>query len=145
MELAPGETKKVQFTLDRRTFAYWNIQIHDWHVESGEYELQIGRNAQDIVLSHSVSVESEVNIPKVFDLNSTMGEILADPKGKAVHEQAMAAMTGTEEAQAMGDGEAISNEMIAAMMEGMPLRQLLSFVPGVTKEALNQLILGLDA
>lgn len=146
IELAPGETKKVQFTLERRTFAYWNTQIHDWHVESGEYELQIGRNAQDIVLSCPVAVESEVSIPKVFGLNSTMGEILADPKGKEVFEQAMASMAGAEAAQAMeGDGEAISGEMIAAMMEGMPLRQLLSFVPGVTKEALNQLILGLNA
>ncbi|MEY8495011.1 glycoside hydrolase family 3 C-terminal domain-containing protein [Lachnospiraceae bacterium 29-91] len=150
MELAPGETKKVQFTLERRAFAYWSTQIHDWHVESGEYEIQVGRNAQDIVLSHSVAVESEVHIPKVFDLNSTMGEILADPKGKAVLEQAMASMAGAEEAQAMeeqaqGDGEAISSEMMAAMMEGMPLRQLISFVPGVTKDALNQLLTSLNA
>lgn len=150
IELAPGETKNVQFTLDRRAFAYWSTQIHDWHVESGEYEIQIGRNAQDIVLSHSVAVESEVHIPKVFDLNSTMGEILADPKGKAVLEQAMASMAGAEEAQEMGeeaqgDGGAINSEMMAAMMEGMPLRQLISFVPGVTKEALNQLLMALNA
>lgn len=150
IELAPGETKNVQFTLDRRAFAYWSTQIHDWHVESGEYEIQIGRNAQDIVLSHSVAVESEVHIPKVFDLNSTMGEILADPKGKAVLEQAMASMAGAEEAQAIGeeaqgDGGAINSEMMAAMMEGMPLRQLISFVPGVTKEALNQLLMALNA
>lgn len=145
IELAPGETKKVRFTLDRRAFAYWNTQIHDWHVESGEYELQIGRNAQDIVLSYPVAVESEVSIPKVFGLNSTMGEILADPKGKEVLEQALAAMTGVEAAQAMEGDEAITGEMMAAMMEGMPLRQLLSFVPGVTKEALNQLILELNA
>lgn len=146
IELVPGETKKVQMTLDRRAFAYWNTQIHNWHVASGEYEIQIGKNAQDIVLSHPVEVESEVLIPKVFSLNSTMGEILADPKGKAVFEQAMAAMAGTQEAQAMeGDGEAISGEMIAAMMEGMPLRQLISFIPGVTKEALNQLVSELNA
>ncbi len=150
IELASGETKKVQFTLDRRAFAYWSTQIHDWHVESGEYEIQIGRNAQDIVLSHSIAVESEVHIPKVFDLNSTMGKILADPKGKAVLEQAMASMAGAEEAQEMGeqaqgDGGAISSEMMAAMMEGMPLRQLISFVPGVTKEALNQLLMALNA
>nr|WP_304971579.1 glycoside hydrolase family 3 C-terminal domain-containing protein [uncultured Schaedlerella sp.] len=150
IELAPGETKKVQFTLDRRAFAYWSTQIHDWHVENGEYEIQIGRNAQDIVLSHSVTVESEVHIPKVFDFNSTMGEILADPKGKAVLEQAMASMAGAEEAQEMeeqaqGDGGAINSEMMAAMMEGMPLRQLISFVPGVTKDALNQLLMALNA
>lgn len=149
INLAPGETKKVQFTLDRRAFAYWSTQIHDWHVGSGEYEIQIGRNAQDIVLSHSVAVESEVHIPKVFDFNSTMGEILADPKGKAVLEQAMASMAGAEEAQEMGeqaqgDGGAINSEMMAAMMEGMPLRQLISFVPGVTKDALNQLLMALN-
>lgn len=149
IELAPGETKKVQFTLDRRAFVYWSTQIHDWHVENGEYKIQIGRNAQDIVLSHSVTVESEVHIPKVFDFNSTMGEILADPKGKAVLEQAMASMAGAEEAQEMGeqaqgDGGAINSEMMAAMMEGMPLRQLISFVPGVTKDALNQLLMALN-
>ena len=149
INLAPGETKKVQFTLDRRAFVYWSTQIHDWHVENGEYKIQIGRNAQDIVLSHSVTVESEVHIPKVFDFNSTMGEILADPKGKAVLEQAMASMAGAEEAQEMGeqaqgDGGAINSEMMAAMMEGMPLRQLISFVPGVTKDALNQLLMALN-
>ncbi len=148
VELAPGETKTVQFVLDSRAYAYWNTEIHDWHVESGEYELQIGRNAQDIVLSKTVYVESETMIPKIFNLNSTMGEIMADPKGNAIFEQAFASMAG-EEAQAMGeqaqgDGDAISNEMMTAMMEGMPLRQLISFVPGVTKEALNQLIMALN-
>lgn len=48
IELAPGETKTVQFILDRRAYAYWSTEIHDWYMESGEYEIQIGRNAQDI-------------------------------------------------------------------------------------------------
>lgn len=69
---------------------------------------------------------------------------MADPKGKAVLEQAMASMAGGDAQavaeQAQGDGDAISSEMIAAMMESMPLRQLISFVPGVTREALEQLI-----
>lgn len=114
-------------------------------MESGEYEIQIGKNAQDIVLSKTVYVESEHMIPKVFTLNSTMGEIMADAKGKAVFERAMSEMAGAD-AQEMenqsleGDGEAISAEMMAAMMEAMPLRQLISFVPGVTKEALISLV-----
>lgn len=143
--IAPGETKTVTFLLDSRAYAYWSTEIHGWHVESGEYEIQIGKNAQDIVLSRTVYVESEHMIPKVFTLNTTMGEILADPKGKAVFEQAMSKMAGAD-AQEMenqsleGDGEAISAEMMAAMMEAMPLRQLISFVPGVTKEALTSLV-----
>lgn len=143
--IAPGETKTVTFLLDSRAYAYWSTEIHGWHVESGEYEIQIGKNAQDIVLSRTVYVESEHTIPKVFTLNSTRGEILADPKGKAVFEQAMSGMAGSDaqeaEAQALeGDGEAISAEMMAAMMEAMPLRQMISFVPGVTKEALTSLV-----
>ena len=143
--IAPGETKTVTFLLDSRSYAYWSTEIHDWHVESGEYEIQIGKNAQDIALSRTVYVESEHTIPKVFTLNSTLGEILADPKGKAVFELAMSGMAGAEaqeaEAQALeGDGEAISAEMMAAMMEAMPLRQMISFVPGVTKEALASLV-----
>lgn len=46
---------------------------------------------------------------------------------------------------AQGGGGAISGEMMAAMMEAMPLRQLISFVPGVTREALEQLIAVLNS
>ena len=35
---------------------------------------------------------------------------------------------------------AVSAEMMAAMMNDMPLRQLLSFVPGMTREALEQIL-----
>ena len=74
---------------------------------------------------------------------------MADPKGKAVFEQAMASMAGGDaramSEQAQGGGDAISGEMMAAMMEAMPLRQLISFVPGVTREALEQLIAVLNS
>lgn len=73
---------------------------------------------------------------------------MADPKGSAVLEQAMTEMAGGE-ADAMGDaaqgdGEAISDDMMTAMMEAMPLRQMISFVPGVTKDALNRLLMELN-
>lgn len=74
---------------------------------------------------------------------------MADPKGNAIFEQAMASMVGKEaqemSEQAQEGNEAISGEMMEAMMEAMPLRQLASFVPGVTKEALNQLLAALNA
>ena len=43
IELAPGETKNVAFTLDKRAFAYYSVKIHDWHVESGEFDILIGK------------------------------------------------------------------------------------------------------
>ncbi|MCC8044601.1 MAG: glycoside hydrolase family 3 C-terminal domain-containing protein [Clostridiales bacterium] len=142
--LEPGETKTVEFTLDRRAFAYWNTDIHDWCVESGEYEIQIGKNAHEVILAENVHVDSERMLPKVFTKNSTLGEIMADPKGAAIFGQAMAQTSeaGAEDMSQQSEAaeEAISQDMVAAMMEGMPVRQLLSFVPGFTKEAMNQLL-----
>lgn len=148
VELQPGETKTVSFELDSRAFAYWNKDISDWYVETGAYEIQIGKNAQEILLSVEVEVESEKVIKKVFHMNSTLGEIMADPKGKAVLEQAMSAGAMGSGAAEVAEGaqadDAISAEMMAAMMEAMPLRQMLSFVPGVTRESLEQLVAALN-
>ena len=150
MELQPGETKTAVFPLDARAFACWNTDIHDWFVETGSYELQIGKSAEQIILSKEIQVESEKSLPRTFTLNSTLGEIMADPKGQAVLSQAMGGMMAGTQAeqmadQAQGDGSAINDEMMAATMEGMPLRQMLSFIPGMKKESLEQLISALNA
>ncbi|MCL2819295.1 MAG: glycoside hydrolase family 3 C-terminal domain-containing protein [Oscillospiraceae bacterium] len=60
VSLTPGESKTVSFTLDKRSFAYYNIKISDWHVETGEYELQIGASSRDIRGSVTVNVNSTV-------------------------------------------------------------------------------------
>jgi len=150
VSLEPGETKTVSFTLDKRAFAYWNTQIHDWHVETGSYEIQVGRSAEDIVLAETVRVKYTVSIPKVFTLNSTMGEIMSDPKGKAIMENVMGPRnteSQTQEKEPAKDQEpgAMNDEMAAATMADMPLRQLLSFVPGMKRESLEQLVAALNA
>ena len=64
--LAPGETKTVTLTLEKRAFAYYNINLGDWHVESGGFELLVGASAQDIRLRGAVTVKStapEVEVP----------------------------------------------------------------------------------
>ena len=42
-------------------------------------------------------------------------------------------------------GEAISQEMLAAMMQDMPLRQLISFVPGMSWDAVIGILAALNA
>src|SRR5699024_9980412 len=58
--LDPGEEKTVTFTLDKRSFAYYNTAIGDWHVQSGEFNILIGTSSQAILLSESIYVESTV-------------------------------------------------------------------------------------
>lgn len=150
IELEPGETKTVTFRLHARAFAYWDMALHDWFVETGCYEIQIGKSAEKIILSEEVAVKGEKVIPKHYTLNSTLGEIMADPKGQQIigqmfeytaqPTQEMEAVTAvTEEG-----GGVINQEMMKAMMEGMPLRQMLSFIPGIEKERLKELVEALN-
>lgn len=58
--LKAGEEKEVSVTLGKRAFAYYNINIHDWHVESGTFDILVGASSRDIRLTASVQVESTV-------------------------------------------------------------------------------------
>lgn len=130
--LEPGETKTVCFTLDKRSFAYWNTQIHDWHVESGVFDIVIAKNAHEPVLCAPVTVESTVAIPAHYDENSIIMDIMKDPKAAAivmqVANQALGGLGGGETSEAAS--EAVSGEMFEAMMKYMPLRTLISFSGG---------------
>lgn len=141
--LEPGESKTVTVELDKRAFAYWDMDRQDWTVEEGDYTIIIGRSAEEKILEASVHVAPAQPTRKVFHLNSTIGEILADKHASPIFEQMMgSAMGGNAEAQQVADSQsdAVSAEMMQAMMEGMPIRQLLSFVPGIEKSMLEGLV-----
>ncbi|MEZ7638542.1 glycoside hydrolase family 3 C-terminal domain-containing protein [Streptococcus parasanguinis] len=146
--LEPGKTKTVTFELDKRAFAYWDQEAHDWLVEEGNYQVIIGRSAAEKVLVADVKVSPAEPLRKVFHLNSTIGEILADKHAGPIFEQLMGgAFAGNEDAKQMAENsesDAVSGEMMQAMMEGMPLRQLLSFVPGIEKSMLEGLVMALN-
>lgn len=58
--LKAGEEKTVSVTLDKRAFAYYNVALGDWHVESGEFKILVGASSRDIRLEGSVEVQSTV-------------------------------------------------------------------------------------
>ena len=78
--LEPGETKTVTFTLGKRAFAYWNTEIHDWHVETGAFGIQIARSSRDIELEQDVTVVSTVALPCRYTLNTIFADLMDDPK-----------------------------------------------------------------
>ncbi len=58
--LKVGEEKEVEITLAKRAFAYYNVNLGDWHVESGEFKILVGASSRDIKLEATVNVESTV-------------------------------------------------------------------------------------
>ncbi len=59
--LAPGEEKTVELTLCKRAFAFFNVEINDWCVESGEFDILVGASSKDIKLTATVKVNSTVD------------------------------------------------------------------------------------
>lgn len=143
VELQPGEQKTVSFTLDKRAFAYYNTDIADWHVESGEFRIMIGRSSADIVLEQTVVVHSTVKLPVRYHRNSLVGDLMQDPAAMQVLQGLMQQFQSGFGASLGGDQE--QNEMFAAMMRYMPLRALVSFSRGaLTEEMLDQLLVELN-
>lgn len=149
--LKAGEEKTVTFTLDERAFAYWNTTIHDWYAEEGTYKIMIGENADQMCLGEEIIVHCTKEIPKTYSLNTCLGELMRDPKAQAVMGPFMQGMAQNQaavdmaEAQENDESGVVNQEMMAAMMDGMPLRQLLSFVPGITRDMLEQMVNALNA
>ena len=149
--LEAGEEKTVTFTLDERAFAYWNTLIHDWYAEEGTYKVMIGENADQMCAGEEITVHPTKELPKTYSLNTCLGELMRDPKAQAVMGPFMQEMSQNQAAMDMAEANAndesgvVNQEMMAAMMEGMPLRQLLSFVPGIKREMLEQMVDALNA
>ena len=62
--LNPGEAKEITIELSKRAFAFYNVNINDWCVESGEFDILVGASSADIRLSATVNVSGTTeNIP----------------------------------------------------------------------------------
>ncbi len=56
--LKKGEEKEVSVTLSKRAFAFYNVNLSDWQVESGEFIICVGASSRDIRLEKTVTVTS---------------------------------------------------------------------------------------
>lgn len=147
VDIIPGETKTVTFTLGKRAFAYYNTQIHDWHVETGEFDILIGQSSRNIVASKTVFVESTVKLPVHYTVNSVVMDIMEDEEAMKI----IRPITESSMFQNNGGGgdaadQAITTEMVRAMFLNYPLRAALSFGEGeISQEQLLQIVDQLNA
>lgn len=80
--LQPGEEKTVSFTLSRRDFAHWEEKAHDWRVETGNYRIQICRDADSVLTQETVTVRGTKPLrPMVYSVGMSMGDLAKSPEG----------------------------------------------------------------
>jgi beta-glucosidase len=58
VQLNAGESRRVSLTLDRRAFAYYNIQKHDWTVEAADFNVYVGSSSAQIELTDKITRET---------------------------------------------------------------------------------------
>ncbi|MGN0247143.1 MAG: glycoside hydrolase family 3 C-terminal domain-containing protein [Lachnospiraceae bacterium] len=142
--LQPGETKTVTITLDWRAFAYYEPKMKDWNVETGEFEILIGKSSEEIVLTETVVVNGTKKMPVTYTVNTTFGDLPNTPQAMEILEPIFTAynqsQTNTED-ESSSAAEAITAEMNAAMEKFMPLRAVISFSDGkITPDQIEEAV-----
>ncbi|EEL90741.1 Thermostable beta-glucosidase B [Bacillus cereus AH1273] len=141
VELQPGEEKTVNFTLNKRSFAYYNVELKDWHVETGEFEILVGKSSREIVLQDNMYVQSTTIIQKIVHRNTLLGDIFADPILAPIAKGLMEKALKDSPFGSMAEGDSDVSEMMDAMLNYMPLRALVNFSAGAfTEEMLSKII-----
>ncbi|MDR3292597.1 MAG: glycoside hydrolase family 3 C-terminal domain-containing protein [Clostridiales bacterium] len=85
--LAPNESATVEFVLNKRAFAYYNVNVSDWVVESGEFTILIGKSSREIVLKETLAVAATKAVKHPNYRTSSpsyykIGSVLAIPDGE---------------------------------------------------------------
>lgn len=91
VELAPGESKEIHFTLQARDLAFYNVTQSSWQVESGEYEIRVSSSSREHRLTQTIFIKgTDPNnlpdyqnlAPSYFDLSN--GIDISDKEFQAI-------------------------------------------------------------
>lgn len=55
-----GEEKAVKFILAKEDFSYYNVSLHDFVAENGEYGVYISSSSRDIRLEGSIFYDGDM-------------------------------------------------------------------------------------
>ena len=115
--LKAGESKTVTIDLDERAFAYWSEKYNDWHVEAGEYAIEVGVSSRDIADTVAVALDGDGKTQPLTEW-STYGEWEADPFGAKI----VAAVAAAGEAGELT--KLPDNDMMRMFLNPMPINSL---------------------
>jgi beta-glucosidase len=108
----------VTFDLDRRAFAYYDVREQDWVVAPGEYAVQIGASALDVVAEAALTLAGDEIIP-ALTLDSSVAQWFGHPVVGADVQQVF--REHQPDGIASGDHSLLLN-----MVGSMPMRRYLA-------------------
>lgn len=144
VEVEAGASVTVSALLRRDDLSYWDTTADRWVLEPGRYVVSVGASSRDLRGSADIEISGDVVRP-VFTLESTLGELLADPAGAAVVGQMMTGMMAAAAGPDNAEAPPV-DEDILKVMASFPLSRMISFSAGAATAAqLQQLVDAVNA
>jgi beta-glucosidase len=63
VDLRPGQTRRVQVTLNGRAFTYYDVNAKQWHADPGDFDILVGRSSDQIGLQGRIDLSSALDVP----------------------------------------------------------------------------------
>jgi beta-glucosidase len=127
VSLGAGESKTVSFELTLRDFAYYDVRLHDWAVDSGEFGILVGGSSQGHLLAEAVKVVAERRYPKPTR-ESMLKEFGQYPSTMAsyrpVLDSLIALFSGTSDTSALTPEQRKARDMAEAFLSELPVWKL---------------------
>ena len=123
LALEPGETKTATFVLDKRAFAWYDVELGDWYAGNGLYTIEVGRSSREIEYTQDVRIIGSRVKPPVIGPDVQIGELLQNPYTR---EYTLARLKKHMDHFKATDSE--TEEMVEAVVRFMPLQSLRSFI-----------------
>ena len=83
LDLEPGASEFVEFSLGTRDFSYWSVATSGWVAPPGSYEVAVGSSSRDIHANAIVRWPGVGSRHQTLNDVATLEEWLADPRGRA--------------------------------------------------------------
>ncbi len=172
VRLEPGEARRVEVPLGRRSFAVYDVASASWAVEAGEFEVRVGASSRDIRATARVDIASDDLVTPVDapsgpvatdeEFAALLGHPVPDPppllplhedstiddlRQVAVGRPLRALLLKAVSRQIdLGDDDPATRAMLEAVMGQMPLRAIAVSSKGkVSFGALRGLLRALNA
>lgn len=87
VSLLPGEEKTVEMQLNPRSFASYDMDLHTWTVEPGEYEILIGNSSRNI--TNKLTILMKGMNPYGFSLRTAIGCIVENKDAVKICEEVL--------------------------------------------------------
>ncbi|SDM80989.1 glycoside hydrolase family 3 protein [Sediminibacillus halophilus] len=140
IHLEPGETKTITFTLPASELAFWDVSQDKYVVESGTFDIMVGRSSENLKLKGTLKVDGEKVAPR--DLTKvTNAENYDDYSGVKIVEESQSGYEAIGEIDT-GDWTAFKNVKFSKGISQLEVRVASNKGGGTIELRLNDPVSG---